>query len=70
MKFLIFNHNFLGDTLMSTPFIHNLKNSAPHAVIDVITSPVGKKVLQNNPFINNIYLYNELKIPFFKKKKI
>ena len=41
----------LGDVLMRTPLIKELKNLYPNAKIIVIVVSIGKKVLQNNPDI-------------------
>jgi ADP-heptose:LPS heptosyltransferase len=49
----------LGDTLWATPAIENLRKSFPHALISVLTSPIGMQVLQSNPHIDKLFLLKE-----------
>lgn len=64
----------LGDVLMRTPIIKEIKKIYPNSKISVIVDPIGKEVLINNPDIDEIivisrkkrnylkYLYNKLKV--------
>ncbi len=56
----------LGDVLMRTPLIKELKNLYPNAKIIVIVDPIGKEVLQNNPDIYEIIVLNRSKKNIFK----
>jgi ADP-heptose:LPS heptosyltransferase len=54
-RFLIVSTTGLGDTLWATPALHNLRKAYPHAYIGVLTSSLGKEVLQNNPHVDEIF---------------
>lgn len=58
-RFLIVSTTGLGDTLWGTPAIRELRNTYPDAYIGVITSALGKQVLQSNPHINEIFVVKE-----------
>ena len=56
----------LGDVLMRTPLIKELKNLYPNEKIIVIVDPIGKEVLQNNPDIYEIIVLNRSKKNIFR----
>ncbi|MDR2539629.1 MAG: glycosyltransferase family 9 protein [Chlamydiales bacterium] len=76
-RFLIISTTGLGDTLWGTPSIRSLREHYPKGYIAILTSPIGKELLENNPYINDLFL---LKKPIItslislysklKKKKI
>lgn len=59
MRFLIVSTTGLGDTLWGTPAIRALREAHPDAYIGVLTSALGKQVLQNNPHINEFFVIKE-----------
>jgi ADP-heptose:LPS heptosyltransferase len=58
-RFLIVSTTGLGDTLWGTPAIRTLREAHPDAYIGVLTSALGKHVLQNNPHINEFFVLKE-----------
>lgn len=73
-RFLIISTTALGDTLWSTPFLESIKNTYPSAFIGLLTSRIGKDILENNPYVDKIYYFKKTMllsfIPlFFKLKK-
>jgi len=58
-RFLIVSTTGLGDTLWGTPAIRALRESYPDAYIAVITTALGKQVLENNPHINEAFVVKE-----------
>jgi len=58
-RFLIVSTTGLGDTLWGTPAIRALRESYPDAYIAVITSTLGKQVLESSPHINEIFVVKE-----------
>lgn len=54
-RFLIVSTTGLGDTLWGTPAIRTLRHSFPDAYIAVLTSEIGKQVLENNPHIDELF---------------
>ncbi|MDP2921599.1 MAG: lipopolysaccharide heptosyltransferase II [Candidatus Omnitrophota bacterium] len=60
-RILIVNVNWLGDTLFATPFIRALRRKYPGAHIAVLTHPRCYEILEGNPHINEIIIYDEKK---------
>jgi lipopolysaccharide heptosyltransferase II len=56
-KLLIIKLRAIGDVLLSTPVIENLRNYFPDARIDFLTEPQSSQILEGNPFLNNIILF-------------
>jgi ADP-heptose:LPS heptosyltransferase len=58
-RILIVNVNWLGDTLFATPFIRAVRDSHPKAYIAILTHPRCYKILEGNPHIDEIIIYDE-----------
>lgn len=58
-KILIINVNWIGDVLFSTPFIRAVREAHPGAYIACLVHPRCKEVLEGNPRINEIIIYDE-----------
>lgn len=58
MKILIIKFRNIGDVLLSTPLIENLKLLLPDSIIDVAINKESKDILKDNPNINKIHLYD------------
>ena len=56
---LIFHTAFIGDIVLSTPFIKNIKKTYPESSITYVTTPAGKAILNNNPHLNEIIAYDK-----------
>lgn len=56
---LIVSTTGLGDTLWGTPSIRALKENNPKVKIFVLTTKLGKQILENNPYIEEIITYKE-----------
>ncbi len=59
MKILVISLAGIGDTLIATPLLHELRLNFPEAVIDVLTMwPGSKDLLEGNPHINRVFQKN------------
>src|SRR5688572_20177782 len=59
MKILVLSLAGIGDTLIATPFIHELRTNYPHAVIDACVLWRGSKdLLEGNPHVNRVFQKN------------
>ena len=58
-KILIFNVNWLGDVLFSTPVIRNVRRNFPDAFIACAIPPRCLPVLQDNPYLDEIIVFDE-----------
>ncbi len=62
MKILVISLAGIGDTLLATPLIRELRANYPEAQIDALVLWAGSKdVLQGNPNLNAVYQLNFLK---------
>lgn len=61
-KILILRPRAIGDVILTTPFIRNVKKEFPDAQIDYLVEPFVKPVLEGNPYITNIILLQRQKI--------
>lgn len=66
-KILLIKFRNIGDVLLSTPLIKNLKLLFPDSIIDIAINKESQDILINNPNINNIFLYNR---NYIKNQKI
>lgn len=58
MKILVIKFRNIGDVLLTTPLIKNLKMNFPEARIDVAVNKGTEAMLKGNPNINRIYTYD------------
>ena len=59
MKILVISMAGIGDTLLATPFIHELRANFPDATIDALVLwPGSKDLLETNPHLNRIHQKN------------
>jgi ADP-heptose:LPS heptosyltransferase len=62
MKILVISMAGIGDTLLATPLIHELRANFPGAVIDALVLwPGSRDLLENNPHLNFIHQRNLMK---------
>lgn len=58
-KILFIQTAFLGDVILATAAIAEAKRIFPNASIDVLVKKGNESLLQNNPSIHNIYIFNK-----------
>ena len=62
MKILLIAMSGIGDTVIATPLIHELRANFPDAQIDVLTLWAGAKdLVENNPHLNRVWQKNMIK---------
>jgi ADP-heptose:LPS heptosyltransferase len=62
MKILVISLAGVGDTLLATPLIHELRAIYPAAVIDVLVLwPGSRDILEGNPYLNSVFQKNLIK---------
>lgn len=57
-KILVIKLRAIGDVLLSTPVLENLRARYPDAVIDVLTERFASDVVCENPFINSVIAFD------------
>ncbi|MBP9089697.1 glycosyltransferase family 9 protein [bacterium] len=55
---LVIRYRFIGDTILTVPFLRNLRAAYPHARIDVLTGPKSGEVLDGCPYIDSQIIYD------------
>lgn len=60
-RFLIIQTAFLGDVILSTPVISELKRIYPDALIDVVVRKGNESLLSHNSKINQLFIWNKKK---------
>ncbi|MBI3590861.1 MAG: glycosyltransferase family 9 protein [Candidatus Melainabacteria bacterium] len=60
-KIIIFRYRFIGDTVLTIPFIKNVKEYFPDAQIDVLVSPNSGELIEGNPDVNKIIYFDNSK---------
>ena len=59
MKILVISLAGIGDTLIATPLIHELRANFPDATVDVLTKEAGgRDLLESNPHVNRVFYKN------------
>ena len=59
MKILVISMAGIGDTLLVTPFLHELRANFPDATIDALVKEAASKdLLENNPHLNRVHQKN------------
>lgn len=57
-KILVIKPAAIGDVLLSTPVVENLRHNFPDSVIVFLTQKFCKEVLSGNPFIDRVMTYD------------
>ncbi|WP_033915712.1 glycosyltransferase family 9 protein [Campylobacter sputorum] len=66
MKILLVRNDNIGDLVCTTPAIEALRKKYKDARIDIVVNSLNSFVVENNPFLDKIYLYAKTK----HKKKL
>src|SRR5271170_2131267 len=53
-RILVIRYRFIGDTILTVPFLRNLKRYYPAATIDVLVGPQSGEVLKDCPYIHQL----------------
>jgi len=69
-KILVIKFMHIGDVLLITPLLKNLKHHFPHAKIDVALNEGTQEMISNHPAVDHIHVYQRSSIkrlPFIKR---
>ncbi len=53
-KILVMRYRFIGDTVLTVPFLRNLRKACPGAQIDLMIEPFSGQVLEGCPYVDRI----------------
>lgn len=57
-RILVVRYRFIGDTILTVPFLRNLRQACPQAVIDVLVGPQSGSVLENCPYVDELIVFD------------
>ena len=69
-KILILRYRFVGDTVLTIPFIRNVKENFPDAKIDVLVSPNSGEVIEGNPDVNKVIYFDNTKFHKYERNNV
>jgi len=58
-RILIVRTDRIGDVLLSTPAIKALRENYPHAYIAMMVSPYAKDIIEGNPYLDDVIIYDK-----------
>lgn len=58
-RILVVRTDRIGDVLLSTPVIKALRQGYPHAYIAMMTSPYAKDIVEGNPYLDEVIIYDK-----------
>lgn len=65
MKILIIQHKMIGDVLLTSLLCENVKKAFPNATVDYLVNVNTLPILENNPFIDHLIVFDETKYKGF-----
>ena len=58
-RILVIRLDRIGDVVLSTPVLQALRTAYPHAYIAMMVRPTCRELLEGNPFLNEIIIYEK-----------
>jgi heptosyltransferase II len=53
-KILVMRYRFIGDTVLTVPFLRNLRQAYPKALIDLMLEPFSGQVIEGCPYVDRV----------------
>ncbi len=57
-KILVVRYRFIGDTILTIPFLRNLRAAYPDAQIDMLVAPKSGEVIENCPYVDHFIYFD------------
>jgi len=58
VNLLVLRYRFIGDTILTVPFLRNLRRAWPQARIDMVVAPYSSDVLARTPYVDEFIVYD------------
>ena len=68
-KILVMRYRFIGDTLLTVPFLRNLRYAYPDAQIDMLVAPVSGEIIEDCPYVDNFIYFDTTKKHRYENKE-
>ncbi|MBX2976932.1 MAG: lipopolysaccharide heptosyltransferase II [Ignavibacteriaceae bacterium] len=60
-RILVIQTAFIGDSVLTLPFLQRLKEENSTSQIDIITSPKTEEIFRHSPVVNQVYVFDKQK---------
>ena len=67
-KILVMRYRFIGDTILTIPFLRNLRYAYPDAQIDMLVAPVSGEIIDKCPYVDNFIYFDTTKKHRYENK--
>src|SRR5574344_357497 len=67
-KILVMRYRFIGDTLLTVPFLRSLRDAYPDAQIDMLVAPVSGEIIEKCPYVDNFIYFDTTKKHRYENK--
>ncbi len=57
-KILVVRYRFIGDMILTVPFLRNLRYAYPDSQIDMLVAPNSGEVIENCPYVDNFIYFD------------
>lgn len=61
IKILVVRYRFIGDTILTLPFLKNLRLAYPDAQIDMLVAPKSGEIIEDCPYVDNFIYFDTTK---------
>ena len=61
-KILVLRYRFIGDTILTVPFMRNLRRAEPDAYIAWVVAPGSSDIVQNIPYVDELIYWDPVTI--------
>lgn len=68
-KILVMRYRFIGDTLLTVPFLRNLRRAYPDAQIDMLVAPVSGDIIDKCPYVDNFIYFDTTRKHRYENKE-
>jgi ADP-heptose:LPS heptosyltransferase len=59
VKFLVIRFSSIGDIVLTSPVVRNLKEQVPNSEVHFLTKPTFASIAENNPYIDKVHTLKE-----------
>lgn len=69
-RVLVMRYRFIGDTILTVPFLRNLRRSYPNAQIDVLVGPQSGEVLSGCPYVDSFIVFDTTRFHKYDRSEL
>lgn len=70
VRILVVRYRFIGDTILTVPFLRNLRRCYPYAKIDMLVAPVSGELLETCPYVDNLIYFDTTRKHRYESSKV